>query len=518
VDRTGVGNVTIDFQTFLRLVLHRRDGDSEDAGAGNVSVSGPLVVTNVGRVDVLFTLLLASLSSHFPRIAGILLTDAPDESALPHDAVEILHGLETVGIPVLCVPLDTYTATSRLQGPQGLPPGGLLTPSSTVKLQVISDLFLQATCNDFIGTVLQGKTARTEMTSYIFQHSLVTKAKTQRMRIVLPEGVDWHVVVAASELLERDLCEIFILGEPEKVLSLAKSHNADVSRAVIIDPRVAPDVPEMAAALVALRKDKGMTELLATELLRTDPNWYATTMLYLGTVDGVVGGMEKPLPDTLRPALKIIKTAPGVDLVSSVSFMLLPDRVYCFGDCAINIEPTAEDLATIALSSAHSVAALGIQPRVAMISYATGSSNTGPIIDKVRKATAMAKAKDPTLLIEGPLQFDAAVHPEVAAIKCKGNVEVAGRATVCIFPDLNTGNTTYKAVRQATKCIVVGPITQGLRLPFNDLPTACTVKDVVNMVLVTCVQAQAARAKYPRGPLGPPDEPSVGGAPAETRI
>jgi phosphate acetyltransferase len=239
--------------------------------------------------------------------------------------------------------------------------------------------------------------------------------------------------------------------------------------------------------LVALRKHKGLSEDMARDHL-SDRVVLGTMLLQQGQVDGLVSGAVHTTADTIRPALSLIRTAPGNSLVSSVFFMLLPDRVLVYGDCAINPTPTAEQLAEIALQSAESAAKFGLEPRVAMISYSTGSSGGGADVEKVRKATEIAKAKNPQLLIDGPLQYDAAIMPDVALSKAPDS-PVAGKANVFIFPDLNTGNTTYKAVQRSANALSIGPMLQGLNKPVNDLSRGALVEDIVYTIALTAIQA-----------------------------
>mmetsp|Transcript_15133 Transcript_15133/g.26787 ORF Transcript_15133/g.26787 Transcript_15133/m.26787 type:complete len:341 (-) Transcript_15133:71-1093(-) len=317
--------------------------------------------------------------------------------------------------------------------------------------------------------------------------------------IILPEGNDRRVITAAGELLRRNICRLTILGPPEEVLRLATSLQVDISAATLVDPDTSEQLPALAAELAERRKSKGMTVEAATAQLRSNPNMFATLMMATGAADGMVSGAIHTTADTMRPALQVIKTAPGAAMVSSAFFMLLEQGAKVFADCAIVEDPTAAELAEIGAASAITAAAFGLVPRVAMLSYATGNSNTGPMTSKVREATELLK-KHPAILergipVEGPIQFDAAVDPEIAAVKYKGKPgPVAGRANVCIFPDLNAGNNAYKAVQQASGCLAVGPLMQGLRMPVNDLSRGCTVNDIVSTVAMTCVQAITAKA------------------------
>lgn len=391
-----------------------------------------LVVTHIGRIDLLLSLLYASKSQRFPKVAGILLTDGSKKS-LPTEVLSIITSKDSERVPVLTIGLDTYEATQRIHGLHGLAPR--LLPTSTIKLRAAQEIFATNVCQDFLQAIVRGKDIRHEMTSRHFQHFIAHVAKTNMCHIVLPEGDDPRVVEAAAELLDRKMCRLTILGDRSTVLSLASDRHVDLTGAEIIDPPRAEDFEQFVEELVRLRSKKGMTEAKARALLTEDFTWYGTLMMHLGMADGMVSGACHTTADTMRPALQIIKTAPGTTLVSSVMFMLLQDRVYLFGDCAINVDPNSDELCQIAMSCADTASAFGIEPRVAMLSYATGQSNTGPIVDKVRQATEKARSLSPSLLIEGPTQFDAAVDMEVAAVKNKGkDSPVLGKATVCVFP------------------------------------------------------------------------------------
>ena len=320
-----------------------------------------------------------------------------------------------------------------------------------------------------------------------FRHMLTQKAQAAHKRIVLPEGNEARTIKAAAICAKRGIAHCILLGNPDEINSIAKRQGIplDLPGLEIWQPETLID--DMVPVLVALRKHKGMNEILAREQL-SDPVVLGTLLLQTGRVDGLVSGAVHTTADTIRPALQLIKTAPGNTLVSSVFFMLLPDKVLVYGDCAINPDPSAEQLAEIALQSAVSAAKFGLEPRVAMISYSTGSSGGGEDVEKVRKATEIAKAKAPHLLIDGPLQYDAAIMPDVAQSKAP-NSPVAGRANVFIFPDLNTGNTTYKAVQRSANALSIGPMLQGLNKPVNDLSRGALVEDIVYTIALTAIQA-----------------------------
>jgi phosphate acetyltransferase len=324
----------------------------------------------------------------------------------------------------------------------------------------------------------------------MFQYRLLQWAKRQRRHIVLPEGNDDRILRAAAQLLHQDIVDLTILGDPSEVAASAKrlGLNLPAGHLRILDPVNSEYYADYVETFYELRKSKGVNHDMARDLLR-DVSYFGSMMVYKGHADGMVSGAVHTTQHTIRPALQFIKTKPGVSVVSSVFFMCLPDRVAVFGDCAVNPNPTAEQLAEIAISSADSSQAFGIEPRVAMLSYSSGTSGAGAEVDKVRQATELVRLKRPDLKVEGPIQYDAAVDPLVGRQKLP-NSEVAGQASVLIFPDLNTGNNTYKAVQRETGALAIGPVLQGLNKPVNDLSRGCTVDDVFNTVVITAIQSQ----------------------------
>ncbi|MGL5304221.1 MAG: phosphate acetyltransferase, partial [Aeromonas sp.] len=314
-------------------------------------------------------------------------------------------------------------------------------------------------------------------------------ARQANKRVVLPEGEEPRTIKAAAICAERGIARPVLLGNPAEIRRVAAQQGVVLSDSVeIIDPAVVRE--SYVARLVELRKSKGMTEVVAREQLE-DNVVLGTMMLERNEVDGLVSGAVHTTANTIRPPMQIIKTAPGASLISSIFFMLLPDQVLVYGDCAINPDPSAEQLAEIAIQSADSAAAFGIEPRVAMISYSTGTSGAGADVEKVRAATELAKAKRPDLIIDGPLQYDAAIMENVAKSKAP-NSPVAGKATVFVFPDLNTGNTTYKAVQRSADLVSIGPMLQGMRKPVNDLSRGALVDDIVYTIALTGIQAAQA--------------------------
>jgi phosphate acetyltransferase len=323
----------------------------------------------------------------------------------------------------------------------------------------------------------------------MFQYELVKRAKEQRKRIVLPEGTEERILRAAEIVLLRDICDITLLGNPDEIRQKASSLGLSLGRARIIDPPTSELLPSFAEAYCELRKHKGISPAIAHDAI-ADVGYFGAMMVHRGLADGMVSGSVHTTAHTIRPALEFVKTRPGISIVSSVFFMCLADRVLVYGDCAIVPEPTAVQLADIAISSAATASAFGIEPRVAMLSYSTGESGSGPDVDRVREATRIVRERCPNLKVEGPIQYDAAADETVAKVKMPGS-EVAGHATVFIFPDLNAGNNAYKAVQRAAEAVAIGPVPQGLKKPVNDLSRGALVTDIVNTIAITAIQAQS---------------------------
>merc|ERR1719163_258596 len=491
LDRQSVHNVEIATMQVPDLIGYLR------------TKPGTLIITSAARAEVLLSLILASQSSNVPLHPGIVLTGA---TSLPESVEHVLNGLDIVGKPILVTPKSSYEVSVMIEQLKNAPhPLANISVCSSLsrsnKLEAAEALLEAHLDRNFAAAMGKDNPAQ-DVSPIILKHNMFSQARSDKQHIVLPEGNDVRIVQAASELLARGLCDLTLLGREEVIRSLAEKAHVSIEGANIIDPMlVLRDEPtewgdEMVNGLYEARKKKGMTLEKARDLLRSDVAYFGTMMMMQGMADGMVSGAAHSTANTMRPALQLIKMAPGFKIASSVFFMLLRDKVYVYGDCAINVSPTASELAEIAATSAGTARAFGISPRVAMLSYATGDSNAGPMIDKVREATEMARELAPSELIEGPIQFDAAVDPAVAKVKYKeGDNPVAGKATVCIFPDLNAGNNAYKAVQQASKASAVGPIMQGLRMPVNDLSRGCTVEDVVNTVVCTSLQSIAAKAE-----------------------
>jgi phosphate acetyltransferase len=439
-------------------------------------VDGALIITPGDRSDVIMGTLASRLTPAMPTVAGMVLTGglAP--------APQLDRLLADSALPILQVSTDTYTTASRVSAVRGV-----LRPHNQRKIATALGLFERhVDVKELAERIEVSRSDR--VTPLMFEYELIERARAARRRIVLPEGTDDRILQGAQLLLRRDVVELVLLGEVDAVRARSDALGLDLGDTPIIDPAKARERKDYAQRYLALRRHKGITPEQAYDTM-ADPNYFGTMMVYTDAVDGMVSGAAHTTGHTIRPAFEFIKTKPGVQVVSSVFLMLLADRVLVYGDCAVVPNPTAEQLADIAISSAETASQFGIEPLVAMLSYSTGTSGTGEDVERVREATALARDRRPDLKIEGPIQYDASVDPSVARAKLPGS-EVAGHATVFVFPDLNTGNNTYKAVQRSAGAVAIGPVLQGLRKPVNDLSRGCTVTDIVNTVAITAVQAQ----------------------------
>ncbi|ROQ65932.1 phosphate acetyltransferase [Streptomyces sp. 840.1] len=460
----------------------------------NALTPGCLVVTPGDRAD----LVVGSLAAHSagtPPIAGLLLTlnERPGEEILK------LAARLAPGTPVVAVADGSFPTAEKLFALEGK-----LNAATPRKAETALGLFERhvdtGALLDRISVARSGR-----VTPMMFEHELLEQARADRRRVVLPEGTEERVLRAADVLLRRDVCDLTLLGDPGIVRKKAADLGIDLAGTQLVDPQTSELRQAFAERYAQLRAHRGVTVELAHDVV-SDVNYFGTLMVQEGLADGMVSGAVHSTAATIRPAFEIIKTkggersssgraagaggtGPGASIVSSVFFMCLADKVLVYGDCAVNPDPDAEQLADIAVQSAVTAARFGVEPRIAMLSYSTGTSGTGADVDKVREATELVRASHPELMIEGPIQYDAAVEPSVAATKLPGS-EVAGRATVLIFPDLNTGNNTYKAVQRSAGAVAVGPVMQGLRKPVNDLSRGALVQDIVNTVAITAIQAQ----------------------------
>ncbi|MFD4901481.1 phosphate acetyltransferase [Streptomyces sp. NPDC058411] len=438
---------------------------------------GCMVVTPGDRAD----LVIGSLAAHSagtPPIAGVLLTlnERPGEEILR------LAARLAPGTPVVAVAGGSFPTAGELFALEGK-----LNAATPRKAETALGLFERhVDTGALLERISVARSGR--VTPMMFEHELLEQARSDRRRVVLPEGTEERVLRAADVLLRRDVCDLTLLGDTDVIRKKAADLGIDLAETQIVDPATSELRQSFAERYAALRAHRGVTVELAYDVV-SDVNYFGTLMVQEGLADGMVSGSVHSTAATIRPAFEIIKTKPDASIVSSVFFMCLADKVLVYGDCAVNPDPDAEQLADIAVQSAVTASRFGVDPRIAMLSYSTGTSGSGADVDKVREATERVRASRPDLRIEGPIQYDAAVEPSVAATKLPAS-EVAGRATVLIFPDLNTGNNTYKAVQRSANAVAVGPVLQGLRKPVNDLSRGALVQDIVNTVAITAIQAQ----------------------------
>ncbi len=443
---------------------------------------GAIVVIPGDRSEVLLGVLTAHASETFPTVAGIVLNGG---FALSPTIETLIAGLDQT-LPIISTELGTYETAKRITQTRGR-----LSPESTRKMDTALAAFEQHVDTSRLLELLD--VSRSDVvTPLMFEYGLIERARTAGKRIVLPEGTDDRVLRAAGTILSRGIADVTILGEEIEVRSRAIGLGIDIGRATVLSPFDAVLRERFAEEYVRLRAHKGMVLDIARETV-TDVSYFGTMMVQLGLADGMVSGAAHTTAHTIRPGFEIITTTEGVSVVSSVFLMALADRVLVYGDCAVNPDPTADQLADIAISSAETAAQFGIEPRIAMLSYSTGESGAGADVEKVRQATARVRELRPDLAVEGPIQYDAAADAAVAATKMPGSA-VAGRATVFIFPDLNTGNNTYKAVQRSAGAVAIGPVLQGLRKPINDLSRGALVQDIVNTVAITAIQAEGIEA------------------------
>ncbi|WP_027179905.1 phosphate acetyltransferase [Maridesulfovibrio bastinii] len=444
---------------------------------------GSLIITPGDRSDIILSSLASRLSTSYPDIAGILLTGGLQPSSSIHRLIE---GWTGVPIPILSVPTNTYRTTQILSELHGR-----IDPEDQRKTASALGTFESNIAVDELRQKLVA-TKSSKVTPKMFEYKLVQKAKANKQTIVLPEGTSDRVLQAADIIARRGVADVVLLGDADEVGSKISSLGLEMDGVRILDPKSTPQFDDYCKTYYELRKHKGILESDARDRMM-DPTYFGTMMVHKGDADGMVSGSVTTTAHTIRPAFEIIKTKKTAKIVSSVFLMCLKDRVLVFGDCAVNPNPNADQLAEIALSSAQTASIFGVEPRVALMSYSTGQSGKGADVEKVKEAASIAKERNPELLLEGPIQYDAAIDPSVAKTKLPDS-QVAGKATVFIFPDLNTGNNTYKAVqRSAEQSVAIGPVLQGLNKPVNDLSRGCTVPDIVNTVAITAVQAQAEK-------------------------
>ena len=436
-----------------------------------------LVITPGDRSDIILGALQAHQSEKYPNVSGIILTGglSPEPSIL-----KLLES--TTNVPIISVQQGTFKTTNIVGNIKSQ-----IYAQSKQKIETSMSLFEQHIDGEALLKRLTGFTSNV-MTPRMFQYNLAQRARTEKKHIVLAEGEDARILKAATELVQGDIVSITLLGDIQRIAAEAARLGLDISQLNVINPKDNGIMESYAETFYELRKHKGVNMDMARDMMN-DVSYFATMMVYRGDADGMVSGAVHTTQHTIRPALQFIKTKPEANVVSSIFFMCLPNRVCVFGDCAINPNPTAEQLAEIAIASATTASNFGIEPKVAMLSYSSGNSGQGEDVERVREATRRVRERHPKLEVEGPIQYDAAVDPIVGRGKMPDS-KVAGQASVLIFPDLNTGNNTYKAVQRETGALAIGPVLQGLNKPVNDLSRGCTVDDVFNTVVVTAIQAQ----------------------------
>ena len=439
---------------------------------------GVAVITPGDRSDVVLAVVSAHAAEGFPSLSCIILNGGLEL----HPSIAALVSGLGLRLPIIATTFGTFETASRVASARGR-----VTASSQRKIDTALELMdTHVNTADLLAQL--AIPIPTVVTPQMFTYQLLDRARADRKRIVLPEGEDDRILKAAGRLLQRNVAELTILGEEAQIRARSAELGVDLSAAKVLNPRTSDLCDRFAEQYAELRKRKGVTVEQARETIH-DVSYFGTMLVHNDMVDGMVSGAMHTTAHTVRPAFEIIKTQPGITTVSSIFLMCLADRVLAYGDCAIVPDPTSEQLADIAISSARTAAQFGIDPRVAMLSYSTGTSGTGVEVDKVRAATELVRERQPDLLVDGPIQYDAAVDPTVAAAKMPDS-KVAGRATVLIFPDLNTGNNTYKAVQRSAGAVAIGPVLQGLNKPVNDLSRGALIEDIVNTVAITAIQAK----------------------------
>lgn len=488
LEKPTVGNIAAalgakvlagDRNTMAREVQHYKVAAMHIPDFLDYVESGDLVITPGDRADIILASLMAHKSKNYPQIAGLLLTGEQEPA---RQVTQLIAGLGGTPFAVLGVASDTFTTAMNVSRVAA-------SLSAQDQRKIATALGLVESSIDLAELKRRlCATDTTRMTPLMFEYELLQRAKAKPRHIVLPEGEEERILRAAEILLLRGVVKLTLLGNEQAIRQKIQTLGLKLATVPIVDPLQSDWRHTFAETYCQLRKHKGAVYDMAFDLM-ADVSYFGTMMVHLGYADGMVSGAVHSTQHTIRPAFEIIKTKPDASLISSVFFMCLEDRVLVYGDCAVNPEPDAQALADIAIGSAETAMMFNIQPRIAMLSYSTGESGKGEAVDKVREAVRLAKAARPELKLEGPMQYDAAVDASVAKTKMPDS-EVAGHANVFIFPDLNTGNNTYKAVQRSSGAIAVGPVLQGLNKPVNDLSRGCTVPDIVNTVIITAIQAQ----------------------------
>ncbi len=444
---------------------------------------GDLVITPGDRADIILASLLAHKSQYYPHLAGLILTGGLN----PADSIsQLISGLRNTKFPILSVASDTYETTMQVVSSKAK-----LSADNSKKIAMTIGLIEAVIDRTWLKSVLVSEKNR-QMTPSVFEYELISRAKGKRCHILLPEAKDDRVLRAAEIIVLRDVCDISFLGDEQRIKAKISQLGLKLENIPIIDPHTSELKEKFSKEYYQLRQHKGISFQMAEDRM-LDVNYFGTMMVYCGLVDGMVSGAIHTTQQTVRPSFEIIKTQENREIISSVFLMCLADRVLVYGDCAVNPNPNAEQLADIAIASAETATQFGIEPRVAMLSYSTGDSGTGDDVEIVRQATLQVRQQYPHLMIDGPIQYDAAVDKHVALSKMPDS-KLAGNASVFVFPDLNTGNNTYKAVQRSTGAVAIGPVLQGLRKPVNDLSRGCSVTDIVNTIAITAIQSQSQRA------------------------
>jgi phosphate acetyltransferase len=441
---------------------------------------GSLIVTPGDRSDILLSCLVATLSENYPNIAGIILTG---DIQIPLSIYKLIDGFSQWSVPIMMVKEDTFETATKISQVRAR-----ITADKPRKIATALGIFESYVDGSKIEERISVSRSH-RRTPLMFEYELIERARNNKKHIVLPEGNEERILQATEILLRRGVVDITLLGQETEIRQQIAALGLNLDGVKIVDPSNSDWYEDYTQTYFELRKHKGISRDCAADMMH-DNSYFATMMVYKGVADGMVSGAVHTTAHTIRPALEFIKTQPGCSIVSSVFLMSLEDRVLVYGDCAVNPNPNPQQLADIAITSAMTAKTFGIEPLVAMLSYSTGESGKGEDVDKVREATKIAQQLRPDLKIEGPIQYDAAVDESVAKTKLPGS-EVAGHATVFIFPDLNTGNNTYKAVQRSANAVAIGPVLQGLKKPVNDLSRGCTITDIVNTVAITAIQAQS---------------------------
>jgi len=471
--------ISRDDEGIDREVLHYKVAAMELPNFLDHLEDDSLIITPGDRSDIVLGSMLSHASDVYPRISGLLLTG---NLRLAPQVERLIEGFSKAPVPVFMVETDTFTTAVNASNVPGA-----IVPESKRKIAAALGVVEQNMDMADLEKRITGAPS-TRTTPLMFEYELIKRAKSEKQHIVLPEGTDERILKAAEILLLRGVADITLLGNPDEIGQIIHKLGLSLDEAHIINPVTSEMRQKFAETYYELRKHKGISEQMAYDTM-DDVSYFGTMMVHSEEVDGMVSGAVHTTQHTIRPSFEIVKTKPGCSIVSSVFLMCLADRVLVYGDCAVNPDPTAEQLADIAISSAETALMFGITPRVALLSYSTGESGKGEDVEKVRTAKDIAKKLRPDLKLEGPIQYDAAVDAAVAKTKMPDS-EVAGMATVFIFPDLNTGNNTYKAVQRSANAVAIGPVLQGLNKPVNDLSRGCTVPDIVNTVAITAIQAQ----------------------------